>query len=170
LLDDDGLGAADPRQLPAGAHGVGRGLLVAGRVLELDADPGADQREAAAVELVPQLAGIGGHEPPVAELGADVARLVHLVDDPPVAVAVSLDALDHAPGAGGVGDANHVATPRRPRGPSLGCPWPHDGVLTTCDREGLPEAGLAPRAGDARRQELDDLDGATHEASIAVRP
>ena len=114
--DDDALGAADARQLLRGTHGVVRGLAMAARVLEPDADPGADEGQAPRVELRAQLVGIGGHEAPVPELGARVARRVHLVDDAAIAVALPVDALDDAPGARGVRDPDHAAHGSRSRG------------------------------------------------------
>ena len=85
------------------------------RIVEPDADPGADQGQAPLVELRAQLVGIGGHEAPVPELGARVARRVHLVDDAAIAVPFPIDALDDAPGARGVRDPDPVAHHRSPR-------------------------------------------------------
>ena len=89
-----------------------RRLAMAARIVEPDADPGADEGQAPLVELRAQVVGIRGHEAPVPELGAGVARRVHLVDDAAIAVAFPVDALDDAPGARGVRD------------PDPGCPPP----------------------------------------------
>ncbi len=79
--DDDGRRfGGDSGKQPRGRYGALEALVVRPRIDQSSRDERADHVEAAAAELVAERRGVRGHEPPIAQLGADIAGLRDLVE------------------------------------------------------------------------------------------
>ena len=67
---------------PAGIHRIGHLLVVAKRVVQRHRTERAGEREAACTQLLPKYGGILREVSPGPKLGAHVAQVRHLVEDP----------------------------------------------------------------------------------------
>src|SRR6266568_2664279 len=74
----------------------------AARIVQIDADPGRQQLEVACLKFLPQLIGIGGHEPPIPQFGTLIPRLVHFVEHPGISPTLPFHILDDSPRNGSI--------------------------------------------------------------------
>ena len=102
---DHGIGGTGAGEERRRANSRGNPVGVPRRFGERDGDEGASEREAAGGDGIGEGAGVGRHEPPVAQLRADVAGPRDLVEHARIAgsAAGTLE-LEDAPRAGSVGE------------------------------------------------------------------
>ena len=114
---NEGIWSADSRQQFRRAQAGLGALFMPVAVLKVDIHPGAQHFQVALLQLGTQLRRVGGHETPIAQLGAGVTAGGDLVQDARIVVPFAFNILDNAPRAGRVSHLHdrHLRHCRKPR-------------------------------------------------------